>query len=165
MSAPAAPGQLPHQPGRAQRLDGAVARQGGRCVWCGRDFGPLVAPTTDHLVPRVKGGPSWPENEVAACSRCNGQRGHTTPADWFEECQRRGWHPDAEALRSALDALAVAVADRGGQRRARPYLASQRRRLARAAPAPDPAPDPRGGSFEEAADRAGGRRGWQTRRP
>ncbi|TXR56707.1 HNH endonuclease [Quadrisphaera setariae] len=142
-------GQPSHQAGRAERLALAVARQGGRCLWCGRRFGPLVPATTDHLVPRVKGGPSWVENEVAACSRCNGQRGHTTPADWFEECGRRGWHPDAAALRAALDALEVAIAARGGQRRARPYLAAQRRRLARAAPVDGPR----------------GAEGWQTRRP
>jgi hypothetical protein len=141
--------QPSHQAGRAERLALAVARQDGRCLWCGREFGPLVPATTDHLVPRVKGGPSWPENEVAACRRCNGQRGHTTPADWFAECERRGWHPDAGALRGALDALDAAVASRGGQRRARPYLAAQRRRLARMGPAEEPR----------------GREGWQTRRP
>ncbi|TNM61153.1 HNH endonuclease [Streptomyces sp. NP160] len=146
MSAAAQPG---HQPARAERLALAVSRQGGTCLWCGREFGALVPATTDHLVPRVKGGPSWPENEVAACRRCNGQRGHTTPADWYAECERRGWHPDAAALRAALDALDAAVSARGGQRRARPYLAAQRRRLARMRPADEPAD----------------RRGWQTPRP
>lgn len=149
-SAGAQPSQQPsQQPGRAERLALAVDRQGGCCLWCGRSFGPLVRATTDHLVPRVKGGPSWPENEVAACSRCNGQRGHTTPADWYAECRGRGWEPDAGALRAALDSLDAAVTARGGQRRARPYLAAQRRRLARAAPVDAP----RGGA------------GWQTPRP
>ena len=87
--------------------------------------------TRDHVVPRVKGGPSWAENEVAACARCNAERGHQSPVAWFEECRRRGWGPDVGALAAVLDALADAVAVRGGQRRARPYLAAQRRRLAR----------------------------------
>jgi hypothetical protein len=121
--------------GRSSRLEEAVTRQGGRCLWCGRAFGPLVPPTTDHLVPRVKGGPSWAENEVAACRRCNGQRGHTTPVDWLLECSGRGWQPDAAALAAALASLEAAIAVRGGQRRARPYLAGQLRRLARAHPA------------------------------
>lgn len=117
------------QPARAERLERAVAEQHGRCLWCGRPFGPLVVPTTDHVVPRVKGGPSWPENEVAACRRCNGQRGHLSPADWYLEAQRRGWEPDGAALLARLEALDAAIRGRGGQRRARPYLAAQQRRL------------------------------------
>lgn len=71
----------------------ALARQRDpdTCLWCGRPFAGLVRPTTDHLIPKVKGGPSWLEKEVAACRRCNGER--------------------------------------GGQRRARPHLETQLRRL------------------------------------
>ena len=61
----------------------------------------LVAATTEHVVPRVKGGPSWAENELAACRRCNGARGHLGPVDWLEECRRRGWSPDADRLVAA----------------------------------------------------------------
>lgn len=114
---------------RADRLQDAVEEQVARCFWCGRPFSDLVTPTTDHVVPRVKGGPSWRENEVAACRRCNAERGHTAPVDWLEECLRRGWPTDPAALASVLDRLEDAVTRRGGQRRARPYLRSQRRRL------------------------------------
>jgi 5-methylcytosine-specific restriction endonuclease McrA len=119
------------QPNRAMRLQAALDRDGATCVWCARAFDGLVPPTTDHLVPRVKGGPSWPENELAACRRCNRERGHLTPSLWLEECRRRGWAPDLSRVRRALEALAAAIADRGGQRRARPYIESQLRRLAR----------------------------------
>ena len=85
-------------------------------------FGGQVAPTTEHVVPRVKGGPSWLENEVAACRRCNASRGHTAPVEWLEECLRRGWQPDEQRLARVLASLAEAIAARGGQRRARPYL-------------------------------------------
>lgn len=123
----------PHpQPGRAERLRAAAARDGHACVWCGRPCVGLVAPTTDHLVPKVKGGPSWVENEVVACRRCNAARGHRSPAEWFAECERRGWAPNLTAVLGALRALDAAIATRGGQRRARPYLAAQLRRLARA---------------------------------
>lgn len=105
-------------------------RDGPTCVWCGRRFGDLVRPTTDHLVPRVKGGPSWLQNEVAACRRCNAQRGHLTPAEWLAECRRRGWTPDTARIVRTLADLDTAIAARGGQRRARPYLAGQLRRLA-----------------------------------
>jgi hypothetical protein len=118
-------------PDRGRRRALALERDGGTCVWCGRGFGPLVRPTTEHVVPRVKGGPSWLENEVAACARCNGARGHRTPVDWYEECLRRGWAPDRPRLLRALVALEEAIGRRGGQRRARPYLARELRRLRR----------------------------------
>ncbi|MCP2168314.1 HNH endonuclease [Goodfellowiella coeruleoviolacea] len=115
---------------RATRLLLAIERDGADCTWCGRALGALVAPTTDHLVPRVKGGPSWLENEVAACRRCNRERGHLSPADWLAECQRRGWRPDIARVRRVLASLQAAIGERGGQRRARPYLDAQVRRLA-----------------------------------
>jgi 5-methylcytosine-specific restriction endonuclease McrA len=107
-----------------------LERDGAACVWCGRplEVG-LVAATTEHLVPRIKGGPSWIENELAACKRCNGERGHRTPGEWFDECERRGWNPNREAIVRALRSLSDAIAERGGQRRARPYISSQLRRL------------------------------------
>lgn len=119
------------QPGRAERLGLILARDGATCVWCARPFGDLVRPTTEHLVPRVKGGPSWFENEVAACRRCNGERGHAGVAWWLDECRRRGWEPDADRVRRVLHDLDHAIATRGGQRRARPHLAAQLRRLYR----------------------------------
>ncbi|WP_040336635.1 HNH endonuclease [Candidatus Blastococcus massiliensis] len=119
------------QPDRAARLRAVVDRDGNTCVWCGRAFGPLLLPTTEHVVPRLKGGPSWLENEVAACRRCNSERGHRSPVDWLEECRRRGWQPDGARLGRALVALDEAMAVRGGQRRARPYLDGQLRRLQR----------------------------------
>jgi HNH endonuclease len=116
---------------RAARLEAAVERDGSTCMWCGRALTGQVTPTTEHVVPRVKGGPSWLENEVAACSRCNGARGHTAPVEWLEECLRRGWPADEERLGRILTGLAEAIAVRGGQRRARPYLDAQLRRLRR----------------------------------
>jgi hypothetical protein len=116
---------------RAERLDTVLDRDGPTCIWCGREFAPLVRPTTEHVVPRVKGGPSWLENEVAACGRCNRERGHRSPVEWLEECERRGWQPDGARLIRALTALEEAIAREGGQRRARPYLDAQLRRLRR----------------------------------
>ena len=87
--------------------------------------------TTEHVVPRIKGGPSWVENEVAACRRCNGQRGHLTPGEWLEECERRGWQPNRAALVGVLRSLDEAIGRNGGQRRARTYVRSQLRRLTR----------------------------------
>lgn len=123
------------QPGsqlsRAERLQTAIERDGPTCVWCGRRFGDLVVPTTEHVVPRVKGGPSWLENEVAACRRCNRTRGHQSLAQFAEECRRRGWHPQVSRVVRLLTDLDATIAQRGGQRRARPYILRERRRLAR----------------------------------
>jgi hypothetical protein len=116
---------------RAARLRAAVDRDGPTCIWCGRELIGLVAPSTEHVVPRVKGGPSWLENEVAACRRCNSARGHTAPVEWLAECRGRGWQPDEARLARVLADLARAIDTRGGQRRARPYLDAQLRRLRR----------------------------------
>ena len=91
------------QPNRRERMELILDRDGAACVWCRRplEVG-LVVATTEHLVPRIKGGPSWIENELAACKRCNGQRGHRTPADWIEECRERGWEPDVDAVVGAF---------------------------------------------------------------
>lgn len=116
------------QLGRTERLAVILDRDGAHCLWCGRAFTTLIRPTTDHLVPRVKGGPSWLENEVAACSRCNNDRGHRTPVDWLAECERRGWGSDRAAVSGAMERLRAAIDDRGGQRRAARYLDGQLRR-------------------------------------
>ncbi|WP_214366671.1 HNH endonuclease [Pseudonocardia sp. H11422] len=119
------------RPDRATRLLSAAERDGTHCVWCRRECTGLIRATTDHLVPKVKGGPSWLENEVVSCGRCNRERGHLSPVDWFVECERRGWCPDLGAVVGTLRSLGQAITARGGRRRARPYLAAQLRRLAR----------------------------------
>lgn len=118
------------QPNRRQRLDQVLARDGAECVWCRRPFdGHLVRATTEHLVPRIKGGPSWVDNELAACRRCNSERGHRTPGDWLTECEQRGWTPNRAAIVNALRSLQTRIAELGGQRRARPYIDAQLRRI------------------------------------
>lgn len=117
---------------RRQRMTAILDRDGYECVWCRRtiEVG-LNRATTDHLVPRVKGGPSWIENEVAACRGCNKRRGHISPTEWIDECQRLGLNPNIEAVSTALAALDARIVREGGQRRARKYLDGQLRRLRR----------------------------------
>ncbi len=81
--------------------------------------------SVDHVIPRLKGGPAWPENEVAACRPCNRARGHASPTDWL----RARPSANREAIVACLLALRDAIAERGGQRKARPYLDAQLRRL------------------------------------
>lgn len=119
----------PRQPDRRDRLEWAIVRDGDGCFWCRRPFSRLVPPTTDHLIPRVRGGPSRLANEVAACRRCNAERGHRAPSDWLAECEGRGWQPDRAATRALLVALAAELADGGGHRAARYAVDAQLRRL------------------------------------
>ena len=119
-------------PGRRQRLKLILERDGATCVWCGCEVDtPLVRATTEHVVPRLKGGPSWLENEVAACKRCNGRRGHRNLVDWADECDGSGWNVDRHRLVRVLESLDARIAEQGGQRKARPYIRSQLRRLRR----------------------------------
>jgi 5-methylcytosine-specific restriction endonuclease McrA len=113
---------------RAERLRQTLDRDGGECAWCRRELTADSA-SVDHVIPRLKGGPAWPENEVAACRPCNRARGHTAPADWLADCEARGLEPNRELVHARLVALRDAIAARGGQRRARPYLDAQLRRL------------------------------------
>lgn len=122
----------PHarQLSRAERLVCALRRDGAICVWCSRPL-PIgsAEASVDHLVPKLKGGPSWSENEVAACRRCNSARGHVAPLEWLRRCREQGLEPAVEIIVERLQSLALAIEERGGQRKARPYLASQLRRL------------------------------------
>ena len=115
---------------RRERMQTILDRDGPYCVWCS---GPLDSslnqPTTEHLVPRIKGGPSWLENELAACRRCNNSRGHQGPAGWLNDCIGMGRTPRRDVVIAALERLQAAIVQRGGQRRARPYIESQLRRL------------------------------------
>jgi hypothetical protein len=118
------------EPTRAERLERILARDGEECVWCRR---PLARGHRDlsveHVVPRLKGGPAWAENEVPACRACNRARGHVAPALWLADCEARGLRPNRAAVERSLLDLRTAIARRGGQRRARPYLDGQLRRL------------------------------------
>ncbi len=116
---------------RTDRMAYLLAQQGNRCVWCGARFERLRRPTVDHLVPRVKAGPSWLENEVAACVRCNRTRGHITPAEWLNQCELLGQEPQRQFVESQLQACRERIALDGGQRRAAAYLDNQLRRVAR----------------------------------
>ncbi|MFM7095125.1 MAG: HNH endonuclease [Actinomycetota bacterium] len=117
---------------RRGRMVQILERDGYDCVWCRRpiEVG-LNRATTEHLIPRVKGGPSWLENEVAACRRCNGKRGHVSAAEWLDECERLGLNPNRGAVINTLIALRDRITAQGGNRRMRPHLDRQLRRLLR----------------------------------
>lgn len=118
------------QPNRRERLSLVIERDGPFCVWCSAPFDSrLNTATTEHLVPRIKGGPSWIENELASCKRCNGERGHQSAVAWLLECEGLGRTPQRATIARAFERLQEAIEHRGGQRRARTYIFSQQRRL------------------------------------
>ena len=53
-------------------------RDGNQCMYCGSQFEDRYL-TRDHIVPQVQGGPDTWVNVVAACRRCNQQKGGRTP--------------------------------------------------------------------------------------
>ena len=113
-------------------MEHILERDGAYCVWCSAPLDrSRNLPTTEHLVPRIKGGPSWLENELAACKRCNNERGHQGPAGWLQDCIGLGRNPRLDVVVASLERLQAAIRERGGQRRARPYIDSQLRRLRR----------------------------------
>lgn len=67
----------------SQQTSWAVFRRDGfRCRYCGVEDQPL---TVDHLITWESGGPSTPENLVAACKKCNGARGETPFEQWLTD--------------------------------------------------------------------------------
>jgi hypothetical protein len=113
------------------RLGLIVERDGDGCVWCSRPFDRFVLPTREHVIPRVKGGPNWLENEVAACGRCNRERGHASPVQWLDAVRALGRDPRGEVLEAALVRLAERIRDNGGGHRIRRTLAAELRKLGR----------------------------------
>src|SRR3712207_3936498 len=94
-------GELP-RPARLRRM---LTEEEAGGVWGGLALGPGDRhASVEHVVPRLKGGPAWPENEVVACRACNRARGHATPVAWLRACEERGLQPDrARVARKLLE--------------------------------------------------------------
>src|SRR4051794_41648985 len=99
-----------------------MERDGAHCVWCRRPLAPGHRDASlEHLVPRLKGGPAWPENELCACRPCNRRRGHTAPDVFLADGEASGLDPDRAAVERSLLRLQAAIEERGGQRRGPPH--------------------------------------------
>ena len=103
---------------------------GSRCAWCGYDLTKTNArPTRDHLVPKIKGGPTRLENEVASCGSCNQKRGHASPSQYAEQSRdQRGLDPNVALIADQLDRLDEAIAREGGMRKIRDYVSREAKR-------------------------------------
>lgn len=49
------------------------------CVYCGSAEGL----STDHLIPRSRGGPDIPDNAVVSCRSCNSSKGSRGVYEWY----------------------------------------------------------------------------------
>lgn len=57
-------------------------RDGFACFYC-REPLPVWQHTTDHMLPRSRGGGHGPSNEVLCCQPCNSRKGSRTPEEWL----------------------------------------------------------------------------------
>lgn len=114
---------------QAARRDLLRARDGDACVWCSQPFSRMNRPTTEHLIARVKGGPSWLENELLACRRCNSKRGHQSPVQWRDELRAQGFTPNDTVIDQALVRLGERLSRDGGAWRIRRTLAAELRKI------------------------------------
>ncbi|MCW2949374.1 MAG: putative Restriction endonuclease [Thermoleophilia bacterium] len=121
---------MAYQHTKEARLELLLELGGGKCAWCGFDLSkPQARPTRDHIVPKIKGGPTRLENEVAACGSCNQQRGHASPSQFIEKSRsERLLEPDAALVADQLDRLDAAIATEGGMRKIRDYVTREARR-------------------------------------
>jgi 5-methylcytosine-specific restriction endonuclease McrA len=81
-----------------------IDRDGGTCVWCGREPWPADL-TAEHLLPRSRRGQTLPENLAVACRSCNRRR-RTKPVVAYVRAQIDAGHrPRMDLLESALARL------------------------------------------------------------
>ncbi|MBC7460278.1 MAG: HNH endonuclease [Thermoleophilia bacterium] len=115
---------------KEDRLDMLLELGGGMCAWCGFDLArPQARPTRDHIVPKIKGGPTRLENEVAACGACNQLRGSTSPSQFIERSRsERLLEPNAALVADQLESLDAAIAKEGGMRKIRDYVTREAKR-------------------------------------
>ena len=52
------------------------------CVYCGVKFGESVASTSDHIIPKSRGGCNHGHNRTRACVECNEKKGNEWPSLW-----------------------------------------------------------------------------------
>lgn len=66
----------------AQKPEPPKSKRRGHCAYCRRLTSHL---TTDHVVPRSKGGPDEEWNRVQACGQCNLSKANRDPNQWARD--------------------------------------------------------------------------------
>ena len=84
-------------------------RDHGRCAYCEKQL-TLHCVTFDHVVPRARGGDSSWDNLVAACGKCNSQKGDALPVgEWMPK--RRPYKPTYYDLLAIRKKFPITVDD------------------------------------------------------
>jgi 5-methylcytosine-specific restriction endonuclease McrA len=81
-----------------------IGRDGGTCVWCGREPWPADL-TAEHLLPRARRGRAVPENLAVACRACNKRRRTKAVVAYVRAQRDHGYQPRVDLLASALERL------------------------------------------------------------
>ncbi len=87
-------------------LHSLIARDGGTCVWCGREPWPADL-TAEHLLPRSRSGRGLPENLAVACRSCNRRRRSQPVAAYIRAQLGAGGRPRIDLLEAALGRLSA----------------------------------------------------------
>jgi 5-methylcytosine-specific restriction endonuclease McrA len=58
----------------AQEWQEIISQQHNRCLGCRKEFGAMLKPTRDHVIPVSCGGPLTRDNTVALCKPCNSRK-------------------------------------------------------------------------------------------
>ena len=87
-------------------LDELIARDGGACVWCGREPWRRDL-TAEHVLPRRRQGRGVPENLAVACRTCNRRRRTRAVVSFVRQQLDAGEHPQLERLADVLQRLSA----------------------------------------------------------
>ncbi|MBV8988225.1 MAG: HNH endonuclease [Solirubrobacterales bacterium] len=92
-------------------LERVIARDGGICVWCGRQ--PWREDlTAEHLLPRARQGHGVADNLAVACRACNKRRRTRSIAAYLRAQLEVGETPRVDLLRHALERLSRSASRR-----------------------------------------------------
>jgi 5-methylcytosine-specific restriction endonuclease McrA len=95
-------------------LEHLIDRDGGVCVWCGREPWPRDL-TAEHLLPRARRGHSLAENLAPACRACNKRRRTKSIVAYAREQLDAGKQPRIDLLTAALHRLGESRSERHAQ--------------------------------------------------
>jgi 5-methylcytosine-specific restriction endonuclease McrA len=90
-------------------LENLITRDGGVCIWCGRELWRRDL-TAEHILPRARSGRGVPENLAVACRRCNKHRRTKSVAAYVRAQRSSGAEPRLDLLTAALERLSQSAA-------------------------------------------------------
>jgi 5-methylcytosine-specific restriction endonuclease McrA len=95
-------------------LEHLIDRDGGVCVWCGREPWPRDL-TAEHLLPRARRGHALAENLAPACRACNKRRRTKSIVAYVRALLDAGERPRIDLLTAALHRLSQSRSERHAQ--------------------------------------------------